>query len=88
MPNRAMPLFYLDLTNGSPWIDEEGYELPDLAAAIDEAQCAARDLIGANVREGRPLGLDRSFRIRDKTGSVVAWVRFSEVIPPEPHNAG
>ena len=79
-----MPLFYIDLINGAgSWQDDEGYELSDLAAAFDEARSSARDLMASDIREGKPLGLSRVFRIREEGGAEVGSVRFSEVIPSD-----
>jgi hypothetical protein len=79
-----MPLFFIDLLNGSgSWQDEEGYELPDLAAALEEARDSARHLMASDLKDGRPLGVNRVFRIREEAGAEVASVRFADVIPKD-----
>jgi hypothetical protein len=40
-----MPRYYFSVTNGRPFNDTDGLELPDLAAARQEALGFARDLI-------------------------------------------
>ena len=40
-----MPRYYFSITNGRPFNDMDGLELPDLAAARQEAIGFARDLI-------------------------------------------
>ncbi len=79
-----MPMFFIDLINGSgSWQDDEGYDLADLASALDEAHQSARDLMAGDLSEGNPLGLDRVFRIRDEGGAEVASLRFADAIPRE-----
>ncbi len=79
-----MPMFFIDLINGSgSWQDDEGYDLADLASALDEARKSARDLMAGNLSEGKPLGLNRVFRIRDEGGAEVASLRFADAIPSE-----
>lgn len=58
-----MPRFYLHIRSGPDFIeDEEGMELPDLAAARKEAIRGARGLMSAEVLDGS-LTLDQSIEI-------------------------
>ena len=49
-----MPRFYFDLNEcGDVTLDEEGVELPDAAAATAHATFAAREIMSAEIKEGR-----------------------------------
>jgi hypothetical protein len=78
-------MFYLDLMVGQEaiWVDEEGYDLPDSAAALEEARASARDLMSADVQNGRSLGLNRWFRMRDDSGLEVGCLLFRGLLPDE-----
>jgi hypothetical protein len=79
-----MPIFYIDLVNGSgSWQDDEGYDLANVAEALDEARKSACDLMASDIREGKPLGLNRRFRIREEGGPEVGSMPFADAIPPE-----
>jgi hypothetical protein len=80
-----MPRYFLDVADGDTIVDPEGADFTDLAAAREEATFSARDIIGQDVKEGRPLGLKRRMDIRDDHGNVVDSVSFSDAIPPEKH---
>lgn len=59
--------------------DEEGLELPDLAAARLAAIRGARSLISAEVCEGR-LDLDGEIRVTDAAGGRCFVLRFNEAV--------
>ena len=40
-----MPRYFFSITNGRPFEDTDGLELPDLAAAREEARGFARDMM-------------------------------------------
>jgi hypothetical protein len=79
----SMPRYFLDIVNGDTIEDPDGAEFGDIAEAREEAVLSARDLIGQDIKEGRPLGLTRRIDIRDDNGQVVDSVIFSEAIPSE-----
>lgn len=64
---------------GTVTVDEEGFEQPDLGAARIEALRAARDVMCAEVSEGR-LCLGCCIEVVDVTGQVVMSVPFREAI--------
>lgn len=78
-----MPRYYFHLHDDLDVIDEDGCELPDLAAAQARAVCEARlmmcDLI---VREGR-IALHHRIDIEDEHGTVLATVPFRDVVTIE-----
>ena len=74
-----MPRYYLHLRDGEDTAeDPEGKDLPDLEAAIAEAEVGARDILAAMLRAGEPLN-GQSIQIVDDTGTVLATVRFRDV---------
>jgi len=76
-----MPRFFLHIDNGVQRIeDEEGGELPDNAAARDEALIAARHLWAAAIVDCRDLG-EHSFLIADEEGDVIDTVSMDDALP-------
>lgn len=59
--------------------DEEGLELPDLAAAREQAIKGARDVMISEVAEGK-LCLGCAIVIRDENGIVVMAVPFADAL--------
>lgn len=74
-----MPLFYFHLRNDVVVDDEEGQELPDLAAAREIAITTARQLAAESVRQGT-LNLDHYIDIGNEYEAIVARVTFREAI--------
>ena len=77
-----MPRFYFHLRNDVIADDEEGQELPDLAAAREVAIMNARELAAATVLEGR-LHLGHYIEIENEHGQIVATVTFREAVTIE-----
>jgi hypothetical protein len=75
-----MARFHFHLFNDDDVWDEEGQELPDLAAAEAEAVRAARDVIAHHVLSGRPICLDHRMEIMDDRGTVLRIVYFSQAV--------
>lgn len=76
-----MPRFFIHIDNGAQRIeDEEGSELPDIAAARDEALIAARHLWAAAIVDCRDLAA-HSFVIADEQGDVIGMVSMDEALP-------
>jgi hypothetical protein len=74
-----MPRFYFNIhRRGRAIADFEGVELPDIDAAIEEAQAAAREMIAEGVKANRPLVLGYAFEIADEAGTVLRTVKFTE----------
>lgn len=63
--------------------DEEGLELPDLAAATREALAGARSLICEQVLQGR-LNLAYRIEVAGADGAVLAVVTFADAVRIEP----
>jgi hypothetical protein len=76
----VMAHFYFHLRNDIGLTrDDEGQELPDLAAAREYAIDNIRSVLGGEAREGR-IDLRGSIEIADGGGSVLAVVSFSEAV--------
>jgi hypothetical protein len=74
-----MPRYFLNIRDGFEIDDPEGMELPDFAAALDEATKSARELLA----EGARVGLSHShwtISVTDEAGKVVATVQFADVV--------
>jgi 4-hydroxyphenylpyruvate dioxygenase-like putative hemolysin len=76
-----MPRYYFDVRDeDGASIDEVGIELPDMAAAIQEARRAVADMVRDALRESN-IG-DVAIAIRDGAdGPVVLSVSLSTVTP-------
>lgn len=77
-----MPRFYFHLRNDLEVDDEEGLEVPDLAAAREYAIFNARSIAAENVHKGK-LNLKHRIEIADETRRVVATVSFGDAITVE-----
>ena len=62
--------------------DEDGQELPDIAAAHREAIRNARHIACAEILEGH-LNLKHRIEVEDEHGTVIATVRFEDVLALE-----
>ena len=76
-----MTRFFFDLheCGHGAVIDEEGVELPDLAAAQSWATRAARDVMAEQVVLGR-LCLGCAIAVRDEGGATVMAVPFIDAV--------
>lgn len=76
-----MPRYFLHVEDGTHRIeDPEGSELPDLAAAREEALTASRQLWANALRDQVDLG-QRRFVIMDESGTLLASVDMDEALP-------
>jgi len=76
-----MPRFFLHIDGGTQRIeDEEGSELPDLAAANEEALGAARQLWAAAILRQQDIG-SRRFVIASGDGNVVGMIEMNDALP-------
>ncbi len=67
------------LSDGSPLLDEEGIELPNLETACFRAMRIAREIIAEEAKVGIiPLGW--SIEIADDAGTIVATTPFANVV--------
>lgn len=75
-----MPLFFFNVVVGSSiMIDEDGTELPSVAAAREEALKDARGMMGDAVRQGQDISA-RTIEICDDAGSILEIVSFGDAI--------
>lgn len=75
-----MPRYYFHIRSSSGLIrDPDGTELPDLVAAVSEAERAARDLLAELLREGAVLD-GQVFEIADADGQVLERLPFRNVL--------
>lgn len=75
-----MPRFHLHIHDqGGLSCDEDGLELPDLAAARASALDGIRSIAGEEVRTG-VLSLDGRVEIADGAGTILDVVRFVDAI--------
>jgi hypothetical protein len=75
-----MPHYYFNIYNDETTLDEEGRELPDLAAARELALDSARDLVCESVHKGH-LNLDHRMERR-------SWFLPFATPSPSTENAG
>jgi hypothetical protein len=75
-----MPRFFFHIrAAGEIAEDTDGAELPDIAAANDEAVLAARELLADMLRRGEVVD-GQEFVICDELGHEIATVPFRSVI--------
>jgi hypothetical protein len=77
-----MPRFYFNLRDDLVVDDEEGRELPDIAAARDCALLNARSIASENVHKGH-LDLSHRIEVVDHDGRIVATVSFADAVKVE-----
>jgi len=80
-----MPMYYFHHQKADQLLqDDEGDDLPDLAAARDEAFQSARELIANAARAGRDAR-NESFVVVDDLGQTVLVLKFVDALdsPPE-----
>jgi len=75
-----MARFYFHLNDGHDvLIDSEGVELPDRAAAARRALDSARDILSAEIREGR-VPLDMHLAVEDERGLTIHLLPFAQAV--------
>lgn len=75
-----MPRFFFHARDGGDLIeDPDGSDLPDLRAALAEAEAAAREAIAGRIRAGKAVN-EQSLEVADGAGQVLATVRFRDVV--------
>ena len=77
-----MPRFYFHLYNDEDTFDREGMELPDEAAAHEQAVRAAKDMASQGVADGR-LVLDNRIEVVNERGDTIDTVYFRDVVHVE-----
>lgn len=75
-----MPRFFFHTrSQDQTYLDPDGTDLPDLAAAMAEAALSAREIMADELRHG-PLTLGRRFDIASEDGHVLATVAFHDCL--------
>ena len=75
-----MARFYFHLSEGqNVLIDSEGVELPDSEAAARRALDSARDILSAEILEGR-IPLDMHLAVEDECGLTVHRLPFAQAV--------
>jgi hypothetical protein len=77
-----MPRYYFHLYNDVISMDDEGLDLPDLAAARANGIKEAREMMLETVAEGR-INFSHRIDIADESGAVVDSVTFGEAVAVE-----
>jgi hypothetical protein len=86
-----VPRFYFHLYNDVTALDDDGAELPDLAAARAYAIHNARFTLSETIKETGRLDPAHRIEIADEQGRVLATVRYSDAVQikgcaaPGPH---
>jgi len=73
-----MARYYFHVQNHIAVEDEEGQELPDLAAVHHSALQSARDLVCESIHEHGDVNLDHYIRVTDNAGAEVCRVTFRD----------
>jgi hypothetical protein len=73
-----MPRFFINVRSGNMLVeDPEGYNLPDLEAAREEALAAAREIMADGLKAEK-LDCDQ-LEIHDKTGQFLTKVLIRDI---------
>ena len=75
-----MPRFFLHIAGGDLFPDEEGVDVPDVAAALQLASAGAREIVAEDLKQGRALSLNDRIEVHDQFGRVVGIVTFREAV--------
>jgi hypothetical protein len=78
-----MPRFFFHLYDDIDVLDEDGTQLPDVAAAVQCAATEARSLMCDTIKTEGPIVLDHRIEIEDEHGAVVATVPFRDALKIE-----
>jgi hypothetical protein len=75
-----MPRFYLHMSDGNGFIeDEEGMDLPDEAAAREAALRCARDVMTGELRSGR-LDLTSFIEVENEQRKLLFTLTFADAV--------
>jgi len=78
-----MPRFYFHLRNDMDVPDDEGKDLPNLEAALEQAASEARKLAGEVVKENGRITLSHRIDIEDDQHNLLASVSVRDVVRVE-----
>ena len=75
-----MTRYFFNVRSGNTYIsDAEGQEHANLAAAKEEAETAAREILSEAIKNGDLID-SRKFEITDASGTVCATMPFRDVL--------
>lgn len=75
-----MPRYYFNVYNDLVALDEEGRELPDIAAAREEAIKGGRALMADQLVEAGRMRLQHRIEVADENGRVLLTIPFRELV--------
>lgn len=75
-----MPRYYFNVYNDLVAQDEEGRELPDVAAAREEAIKGGRALMAEQLVEAGRMRLQHRIEVADENGRVLLTIPFRELV--------
>jgi len=78
-----MPTFYFNLYNDAVVTDDEGVELPDIAAAQAQARTAASQIIAELIAAGERMNPNHRIEVEDEQRRVVLTLAFSDLVKSE-----
>ena len=79
-----MPLYFFHVHNDVEALDLDGQELPNPAAAREEAVKGARSLMAEAISRGDALVLHHSVEVADAQGKRLFVVTFGDVVTIRP----
>lgn len=77
-----MPVFFFHIHDDLDFIDEEGIDMADEAAACAAALAGARGMMSEEVKKGH-LDLRHSIEVEDEEGGAVFSLPFSDAVEIE-----
>ncbi len=75
-----MPRYHFNVYNDLVALDEEGKELPDIAAAREEAIRGARGLMAEELIQAGRMRLQHRIEVADEKGRVLLTIPFRELV--------
>lgn len=78
-----MPRYYFHIYNDLVALDEEGRELPNIAAAREEAIKGARGLMAEELEQSGRMRLQHRIEVADEQGRVLLTIPFKELVDIE-----
>jgi hypothetical protein len=75
-----MPRYYFHLHNSEELRDDEGADLPTIAAAREQAIRAGRGIICGLINEGKEVHRTHRIEVEDEQGRKVLTIAFGELI--------
>jgi len=78
-----VPKFFFNLYNDVTAMDTEGIELPDVAAAIEQARVGAAQIAAELIIAGGRLNPKHRIEIEDEQGQLVSTLWFRDLVDGE-----